>query len=196
LFLTISYSTTVLGLIRSCVLNAPGSWHDSKVARPIYDKLVYDTPDGFYIIADSAFPHAPSNVELKIRRSLKSGERLPNNTSEQADFVNFNRALLSYRQTAEWGMRALQGAYGRLRVPLDANNSEIRLRILESCVRLHNLRTTRIGINQICTVYMPEWETTEDDRFWDDVEDMMQIKDVLKHDRVSRFHLLVVDEDV
>jgi hypothetical protein len=92
-------------------------------------------------------------------------------------------------------MRALQSAYGRLRVPLDANSSKHQLRILEACVWLHNLCTTWIGINQIRTVYMPEWETTEDDRFWDEVEDMMQVKDVLKHDCVSRFHLMVMDED-
>jgi hypothetical protein len=92
-------------------------------------------------------------------------------------------------------MRALQSAYSRLQVPLDANSSKHQLRILKACVWLHNLRTTWIGINQIHTVYMPEWETTEDDRFWDEVEDMMQVKDVLKHDRVSCFHLMVVDED-
>jgi hypothetical protein len=189
------YSFGVSGLIRSCVLSAPGSWHNSKVARPIYNKLVYNTPDGFYIIADSAFSHAPSNVKLKIRHALKSGERLLNNTSKQANIVNFNCALLSYQQTAKWGMRALQSAYSHLQAPLDANSSKHQLRILKACVRLHNLRTTWIGINQICTVYMPEWETTEDDRFWDEVEDMMQVKDVLKHDRASRFHLMVVDED-
>jgi hypothetical protein len=33
--------------------------------------------------------------------------------------VAFDRELLSYRQTAEWGMPGLQGSFGRLRIPLE-----------------------------------------------------------------------------
>lgn len=36
-------------------------------------------------------------------------------TADQiAEATAFNRELLSYRQTAEWGMRAIQGSFGRL----------------------------------------------------------------------------------
>ncbi|ETP29985.1 hypothetical protein F442_20946 [Phytophthora nicotianae P10297] len=38
-----------------CSLNAPGNSHDAAVARHLYDKLLYRTPDGFFAIADTAF---------------------------------------------------------------------------------------------------------------------------------------------
>ncbi|KZV61810.1 hypothetical protein PENSPDRAFT_592328, partial [Peniophora sp. CONT] len=65
--------------------------------------------------------------------------------------------LLSYRQTAEWGMCALQGSFGRLRVPLEIENSERRGDLLETCLRLHNVRTAVVGISQIRNVYEPIW---------------------------------------
>ena len=43
------------GVIIACSFNAPRSWHDSCVAQPIYEKLLNDTPDGFYLVADTAF---------------------------------------------------------------------------------------------------------------------------------------------
>jgi hypothetical protein len=45
----------VKGVIIAANFNAPGSWHDSRVAQPIYDKLQNDTPDGFYLVANTAF---------------------------------------------------------------------------------------------------------------------------------------------
>ncbi|KAG2036446.1 hypothetical protein BDR03DRAFT_983046 [Suillus americanus] len=44
------------GVIIQCKLNAPGSRHDSRVARQIYEKLQTATPDGYYLIMDTAFP--------------------------------------------------------------------------------------------------------------------------------------------
>lgn len=72
-------------------------------------------------------------------------------------------------------------------------DSEKRRRFLLTCIRLCNLRTRRVGINQIRTVYMPTWRASEDDRLWDNLGDML-FGDVRKKDRVSKFHL-VVDED-
>jgi len=86
----------------------------------------------------------------------------------------FNRELLSFRQTAEWGMRSLQGAFGRLRVPLDINSEDARSNLIEICVCLHNLRAVRVGINQIRQVYMPQWQETAADReLWACFEEML-----------------------
>jgi hypothetical protein len=104
-----------------------------------------------------------------------------------------NASLLGYRQTAEWGMRALQGAFGRLRVPLDINDTYRRVRIIELSCRMHNVRTLCMGINQIRSVYAPDREVTDEDRMWDNFHDML-FKDIRKFDRVSRFHLHVVHE--
>ena len=64
------------GSIIACHLNAPGSWHDSRVAQTIYEKLRTRTPNGFYLVADTAFPRG--NAELCnggfIRAPMKAGE--------------------------------------------------------------------------------------------------------------------------
>jgi hypothetical protein len=48
----------------------------------------------------------------------------------------------------------MQGVFSRLQVPLNINDPMGRQRLLEACVRLHNLRVQRVGINQIRSVYM------------------------------------------
>jgi hypothetical protein len=63
-------------IIASCT-NYPGSWHDSQVAQGIYEKLDTETPDGFSLVADSAFPQGYDRIAGKIRVPLKAGEKLP-----------------------------------------------------------------------------------------------------------------------
>lgn len=178
------------GVITAAVLNSPGSWHDSHVARPIYKMLHNDLPDGYYLVADTAFPRGTASIAGKIRAPLKSGESLPADTIEQDKVIRFNRQLLSYRQTAEWGMRMLQGSFGRLRVPLDINDEKGRQDLLELCMRLSNIRAECVGINQIRNVYMPTWRASEDEELWIQLADMM-FGDIRRRDRVSRFHLVV-----
>jgi hypothetical protein len=100
----------------------------------------------------------------------------------------FDRELLSYRQTAEWGMRALQGSFGRLQLPLAIGDQDERGNLLEMCVRLYNLRAECVGYNQIRTVYMPLWhQSKEDEEVWTNFENML-FSDQRRLDRVSRFH--------
>lgn len=106
------------GEIIACRTNCPGSWHDSRVAEGIYEKLEKQTPDGFYLVADSAFPQGGDRVAGKIHIPLKAGQPLPLDDNERAHVIQLSRSVLSYRQTAEWGMRELQGSFGRLRIPL------------------------------------------------------------------------------
>lgn len=108
--------------------------------------------------------------------------------------VAFDRELLSYRQTAEWGMRGLQGSFGRLRIPLEIGRDAERADLLEICVRLNNLRAELVGINQIRSVYMPLWkQTQEDERVWMDFGNMM-FGEQRRSDRVARFHNIAVYE--
>ena len=65
-------------------------------------------------------------------------------------------ATTSIRQAAEWGMRVLQGCFGRLRLPLPWD-ADARKRILLCCLHLSNLRTRVMGINQIRTVFDPNY---------------------------------------
>jgi hypothetical protein len=176
------------GLIISCRLNAPGSWHDSRVAQPIYNKLRTSTPDGYYLVADTAFPRGTDQIQGRIRAPIKEGTRLPADPIARTQALAFDRQLLSFRQTAEWGNRMLQQVFGRLRIPLTLNYRRSRGTILECCIRLCNLRTNRVGLNQICTVYMPIWRGGGEE-VWTSFENML-FSEQRKNDRVRQFHIV------
>ena len=169
-------------------MNCPGSWHDSRVAEGIYDKLEHNTPDGYCIVADAAFPTGHNRITGKILVPLKAGEDLPRDHAQREHKLRFSRSILSYRQTAEWGMRELQGSFGRLRIPLGVEDMEKRADLIESCFRLHNLRTRLIGINQIRRVCVPAWCEGESGRIWEGFEDVL-FSDQRKYDRVGAFHV-------
>ena len=133
--------------------NCPGSWHDSRIAAGIYDQLDLETPEGFSLAADSAFPWGSRRLEGKILVPLQHGDSLPLDGDERWFVLAQSRALLLYRQTAEWGMRQLQESFGQLSCPLDINDQAQRSNILEVCFRLHNLKACLISINQIRNVY-------------------------------------------
>jgi hypothetical protein len=120
---------------------------------------------------------------------MKQGTRLPANIEEQERVLQFDHQLLSFRQTAEWGNRALQGSFGRLRMPLEIESDACRGDLLETCIRLYQLRVRKVGINQIRTVYMDVWkENKEEERIWQHFEDIL-FSEQRKNDRVARFHL-------
>jgi len=183
-----------VGVIISAVLNCPGSWHDAHVARPIFEQLRTKIPDGFYLVADTAFPRGTASIEGKIRAPIKSGQQITAEPIAQQYMLTVNRQLLSYRQTAEWGMRTVQGSFGRLRVPLKISSENHRARLLETCMRLTNVRARCVGINQIRSVYMPIWKASEDEQLWLDLGDMV-FGEIRRRDRVSRFHLEVVNNN-
>ena len=173
----------------ACKLNAPGSWHDSRVAQPIYEKLRTATPEGYYLVTDTAFPRGTSQIEGCIRAPMKQGQHLPVDITERRHVEQFDRQLLSFRQSAEWGMRSLQGSFGRLRVPLEVTYGDRHGDLLEICVRLQNLRTRLVGINQIRSVYMPIWKADEQEEIWESFENML-FSEQRARDRVSGFHLM------
>lgn len=173
-------------------INAPGSWHDSKVAQDIYDLLIEDTPDGYCLLADTAFPKLGEGANRKILTPLKAGARLPGLTrAEKLDAINESNAITSARQAVEWGMRAVQSSFGRLRIPLDINDPEGRSILIETCLRLHNIRAHRVGVNQIRTVYMPVWTGGQPD-FFERMRAMM-FPQIRRQDRVRNFHLVLED---
>ncbi|KIY49753.1 hypothetical protein FISHEDRAFT_65168 [Fistulina hepatica ATCC 64428] len=184
----IAFAST--GEIIGCRLNAPGSWHDARVARPLYDKLETQTPEGYYLVCDTAFPRGTERIHGKIKAPMKSGARLPSDPALRQEALAFNRELTSYRQTAEWGMRAIQGSFGRLRVPLPIKDQHRRADLLEVCLRIHQLRTRRVGINQIANVYVQVWtEDTLQERIFRDFENVL-FSEQRQNDRVARFHLM------
>jgi hypothetical protein len=182
------------GAIIACVLNAPGSWHDSDVAQAIYEKLRERTPNGFYLIADTAFPRNDEQVNGKIRAAPKAGDRYQGTPARIQAFQDFTVELTSSRQAAEWGMRDIQGSWGRLRLPLDANDTAGRQLLLRNCSRMTNIRAQRIGISEIRNTYMPAWQENRGDALiWEEFE-MLLFGQIRRHDRVARFHIRLQEE--
>lgn len=79
--------------------------------------------------------------------------------------------------------------FGRLRVPLEVTYGDRRGDLLEICVRLQNLRTRLVGINQIWSVYIPIWKADEQEEIWESFENML-FSEQRARDRVSGFHLM------
>lgn len=141
------------GEIISARTNCPGSWHDSRIAVGIYKQLDTETPEGFCLVADSAFPQGSWRLVGKILVPLQNGDPLLLDGDEHRFVLAQSCAVLSYRQTAEWDMRQLQGSFGQLSLLLDINDWDQRSNLLEVCFQLHNLKARLIGINQICNIY-------------------------------------------
>ncbi|RPA81008.1 hypothetical protein BJ508DRAFT_209660 [Ascobolus immersus RN42] len=176
------------GTIIYATVNAPGSWHDSKVARSLYRKIIDKTPDNFFLIADTAFPASSPVLRGRIRCPPKRNAVAPFQTAEEAfRLVRFFEKLVSARQAAEWGMHALQGPFSRLKMPMPSHDSAFRKLILDICSRLHNLRTRCVGINQIKTVYEEVWKQNG---VYMEFADML-FKDIHANDRIRRYYVFV-----
>jgi hypothetical protein len=140
------------GTIIFAALNAPGSWHDAAIARPLYTVLAENTPLGFRLVADSAFPRS-SEMALKIVGPLKDDALNRIVEGEEYALAKHNSDELSkLRQAAEWGMRDLQSAFPRLKATL-TSDSDKRLLILRTAIHLHNFKAIYVGYNRIRTVH-------------------------------------------
>jgi hypothetical protein len=71
-------------------------------------------PDGFYLVADTAFLCGAQTIEGKIWVPIKSGQQMRGTIDKIQEHLAFDRELLLYWQTAEWGMCGLQGSFGQL----------------------------------------------------------------------------------
>ncbi len=126
------------------------------MARQLY-AILKELPEGFSIAADSAFTRA--DMASRIIRPLKSDEmERAGRTVSVRQFVaavKRHRLALSIRQSAEWGMGALQQMCGRLRHRL-SGDAKVRRELLALCCHYYNYRTHTVGLNQIRTVYDPQ----------------------------------------
>lgn len=134
--------------------NLPGSWHDAKIARPLYKKLA-QMPNPFRVCGDSAFPKGPKGAQGKIITSLKKRYKMPNNAEDHSELRQMHRRATSMRQISEWGMGQLQRTFkclGADPVGLPSCPKDRQV-ILATVVHLFNFRTRAVGFNQIRTVY-------------------------------------------
>jgi hypothetical protein len=71
--------------------------------------------------------------------------------------IDKHNKYVSLRQCSEWGMRALQGCFARLKSRL-TSNKELRYSIIYSAILLHNFRTEFVGLNEIAKVFNPHYD--------------------------------------
>jgi hypothetical protein len=107
------------GLIIWVRYNCPGSWHDVTVATPLIQHMA-TVPDPFCLLGDTGF-QCGEEMRKKILMPLKGGTRLPADAAERERVQRLSADITTGRQAAEWGMRALQGAYARLKSCMTAD---------------------------------------------------------------------------
>ena len=143
------------GTIPIVCYNTPGSMHDSSVAEAgkVYEKLVnvFDSFVGMCTV-DSAFSKGNYPFLIKSQTDPHGREELI-----------INREATSMRQSAEWGMRAFQGSFPRLKDKFLYEEGGERKVMLKMMLMLFNYRARKVGINQIQNTYMPYLETYGND---------------------------------
>jgi hypothetical protein len=130
--------------------NYPGSAHDMTIAAPLWDFLRF-LPAPFCVLADQGFRRADIQEFVLCTRGVADLLYADLKDEEMAQA----ESVASARQAAEWGMRALQGTFGRLRTRLTENSTR-RATLLVCCMHLHNFITRSVGVNQIKTVYQTD----------------------------------------
>lgn len=140
------------GAVIACAINAPGSMHDSTVAEwgKIYNKLkeAFDEHGGQCVV-DSAFSRTHYPFLIKSAQDCVVG------SDGTIESIMTLRQATSARQASEWGMRAFQGTFPRLKDRFIYEERGERKVVLMCMVLLYNLRSRLVGINQILHSYMP-----------------------------------------
>ena len=146
---------SAIGKICLAAINYPGSWHDSEVARQMIVFILKEIGD-CAICVDQGFPRS-GDVFDKLVGPL-SRKQMENLGPILRDTIIAKvRTYVSLRQGAEWGMRGLQGSYPRLKSRLTSHKQR-RYYLILSIVLIYNFRTAYVGLNQIATVFNPEYD--------------------------------------
>jgi hypothetical protein len=158
-FTTNVFAFSPTGKIFLAFMNFPGSWNDARVTanhtQYLQSKLF---PKGFSICVDQGFKRTQEMRDILVGpinpKTAKKLSRVlrPTLLAEAA-------RLVSLRQASEWGMRALQGSFPRLKMRLSADPAK-RKALLNVVVLVSNFRTVEVGLNQIATVFNPHYENS------------------------------------
>jgi hypothetical protein len=143
------------GTIPIAFFNVPGSVHDSQVAHwgRVYDELgaVYDDTGGKCTV-DSAFSKV--NRPFLIKSSQDYLMSTMPTCHEQREDIQRKGQATSMRQAAEWGMRAIQSSFPRLKDTFVYEDTGERRILMKMVCLLYNLRARTVGINQIKNVFI------------------------------------------
>lgn len=141
------------GKIVFACINYPGSWHDSQVAMKLVQQVIAELGN-YALCVDQGFARSGILKGKFVGPLSKEQKRRFRN---DAELLERHRVYVSLRQASEWGMRALQGTFSRLKTRL-TSDKRIRRDIILSVILLHNFRTHYIGLNQIATVFNPIYD--------------------------------------
>lgn len=143
------------GKIFYAAINYPGSWHDSQVCQGLIAKVLLCI--GIYAVCvDQGFPRKGELQDKFVGPLSKRMKRSLGSNNRDA-IIARHETFVTLRQASEWGMRALQATFSRLKSRLTSNKQE-RKEIILSIISLHNYRTHEVGYNQIAIVFDPEYE--------------------------------------
>lgn len=143
------------GCIIASAINAPDAMHDSTIAEwgKVYQKLeeVHTLYAG-RCVADSAFSKGNYPFLIKsVQDHLVAADDIAQ--------VTALRQATSVRQGAEWGMRAFQGSFPRMKDRFVYEERGERKVMILCTVLFYNLRARKVGLNQILNTFMPEMGT-------------------------------------
>jgi DDE superfamily endonuclease len=143
------------GKVIYAATNFPGSWHDSSVASTFVN-LVIERIGYYALCVDQGFPRSGELFDKFVGPlSVKNKRKL--NPESAPYIISMHDRYISLRQASEWGMRALQGTFSRLKSRMTSNTKK-RGQIILGVVLLNNLRTELVGLNQIATVFNHHYE--------------------------------------
>ena len=113
----------------------------------IYSKLesIYEAC-GARCVVDSAF--ARNNYPFLIKSEKPS-------VGMTLEEMNLAVEATSLCQAAEWGMHAFQSSFPRVKDRIEFESIGQQKQMMKLMILLFNLRSRRVGINQILNVYMP-----------------------------------------
>jgi hypothetical protein len=147
------------GTIPIAFMSVPGSTQDSTIADLgfVYEKLeyIYELTGGVCTV-DSAF--RTINAPYLFKSAQTYGVEPPDNIDEDSvawEEWERKKQATSMRQTAEWGMRAVQSSFPRITDKFRYETDDSRKVICKMMILLYNLRARKVGINQILNFYQP-----------------------------------------
>jgi len=106
-------------------------------------------------IVDSAFCAATYPFLIKSGQDWYTADPGCRTHDKQVRNISVKRQATSMRQLAEWGMRAVESLFPRLKDTMVYEEYSKRCITMKMVLLLYNLRAWLVGINQIRNVYMP-----------------------------------------
>ena len=143
------------GTIFFCAINYPGSWADGTLTARFFAHIKQQI-GRHKICVDQGFPRSGEASGILVGPiPERSARRL--HPAVRDNLLRLSNVYTSLRQASEWGMRGMQGTFPRCKKRLPSDRVKRRL-VIESIVFINNFRTHIVGLNQISTVFNPEYE--------------------------------------